>query len=154
MLENINSNLSIMHLEVQRYHWLFVFSCLKLNPLTCEVPNSVDRILNDRATTAVERELTLKRVIRTSWDHVGGNPSIGIVDKQCSGFIKHRLMHDLSRPDGSLQFKSYCGKEDCLFSWGTMDVIRPESFMAKIDVSEFYRKFPMVIHQCKDQGSQ
>jgi hypothetical protein len=35
-----------------------------------------------------------------------------------------------------------------------MDVIRPKSFMAKIDVSEFYRKFPMVIHQCKDQGSQ
>jgi hypothetical protein len=105
MLENINSNLSILHLEVQRYRWLFVVSCLKLNPLTCKVPNSVDIILNDRATTAVERELTLKRVIRTSWDHVGGNPSIGIVDKQCSGFIKHRLIHDLSRPDGSLQIQ-------------------------------------------------
>jgi hypothetical protein len=65
-----------------------------------EVPNYVDEIHTDKVTTALERELTMGRVIRTSWEHVSGTAAIGIVVKQRSGFVKHRLILDLSRPDG------------------------------------------------------
>ena len=126
-----------------------------LNPEKYEVPNYVDEIHWEKATTAVERELTLGRVIRTSWDHVSGTAAIGIVDKQRSGFVKHRLIHDLSRPkDLSTNSRATVEKRTFASVRDAMDVIRPGTFMAKIDVSEFYRNCPMAFHHWPDLGFQ
>jgi hypothetical protein len=119
------------------------------------VPNYVDEIHTEKVTTALERELTMGRVIRTSWEHVSGTAAIGIVDKQRSGFVKHRLILDLSRPDGlSTNARATVNKRVFPSVRDAMDVVRPGDFMARIDVSEFYRNFPMAFHHWRDLGFQ
>ena len=66
-----------------------------------EVANYVPPEHIGKATADVERQIELGRVITTTFDRVNGVSAIGIVDKQRSGFVKHRLVHDLSRPDGA-----------------------------------------------------
>ena len=83
-------------------------------------------------------------MITTVFDRVNGVSAIGIVDKQRSGFVKHRLVHDLSRPDGA-STNEHAQFDSRRFPTvrTAMKLIRPGMFLAKIDISEYYRNFPM-----------
>ena len=102
-------------------------------------------------TTAVEREIELGRVIVTELSRVSGTAAIGIVDKQRSGFVKHRLIHDLSRPEGD-STNARASFESRVFPTvrSAMKLMRPNHFMAKVDISEYYRNFPMAFHHWSD----
>ena len=50
----------------------------------------------------MEREIELGRAIVSDLSRVSGTAAIGVVDKQRSGFVKHGILLDLSRPGGFL----------------------------------------------------
>ena len=109
-----------------------------------EVENYVPPEHVGKVTTAVERELAQGRVFCPKPGFVTCVSAIGIVDKQRSGFVKHRIVHDLGRPDG-MSTNEHARFEKRRFSTvrTAVTLLRPGYFMAKIDISEFYRNFPM-----------
>jgi hypothetical protein len=58
------------------------------------VPNYVPPEHEAKVTKAVEREIELGRVIVSELSKVSGTAAIGVVDKQRSGFVKHRIVLD------------------------------------------------------------
>ena len=116
-----------------------------------QVPNYVPDEHVGKVTTAVEREIELGRTIRSSLSRVSGTAAIGVVDKQRSGFVKHRIIHDLSRPEGvSTNDRSSFDSRVFPTVRNAMDLLRPGQFMSKVDVSEFYRNFPSAFVHWKD----
>ena len=129
----------------------FAFTCREFSgnePYS--VPNYVPPEHEAKVTKAVEREIELGRVIVSDVSKISGTAAIGVVDKQRSGFVKHRIVLDLSRPEG-ISTNARSSFESRVFPSvrTAMDLIRPGGFMSKIDISEYYRNFPMAFHHWK-----
>ena len=74
----------------------------------------------------MEREIELGRVIISDMSRVSGTAAIGVVDKQRSGFVKHRIVLDLSRPEGfSTNARSSFDSRVFSSVRTAMDLIRP-----------------------------
>ena len=73
----------------------FTFTCREFSgnePYS--VPNYVPPEHEAKVTLAVEREIGLGRVIVSELSNVSGTAAIGVVNKQRSGFVKHRIVLD------------------------------------------------------------
>ena len=73
----------------------FAFTCREISgnePYS--VPNYVPPAHEAKVTKAVEREIGLGRVIVSDLSKVSGPAAIGVIYKQRSGFVKHRIVLD------------------------------------------------------------
>ena len=130
----------------------FAFTCREFSgnePYS--VPNYVPPEHEATVTKAIEREIELGRVLVSELSKVSGTAAIGVVDKQRSGFVKHRIVLDLSRPEG-VSTNARASFDSRVFPTvrTAMDLLRPGDYMSKIDISEYYRNFPMAFHHWKD----
>ena len=58
------------------------------------MPNYVPPEREAKVTLAVERKIGLGRVIVSDLSKVSGTAAIGVIYKQRSGFVKHRIVLD------------------------------------------------------------
>jgi len=107
------------------------------------VPNYVPEERFAKVDTWVKGEVALGRYAEVSKDFLRGTAALGVVDKDHSNFEKVRVVHDFSRPLGTSTnlgisyVKASFASPDTAFS-----MLRPDMFMAKVDLSAAYRSIP------------
>ena len=70
-------------------------------PMYEQVPNYVPDHYANKMDDEVDNEVASGRYVPVNRDTVIGIAAVGIVDKEKSGMVKVRIVHDLSRPLGS-----------------------------------------------------
>jgi hypothetical protein len=97
-----------------------------------------------KVTERVAEMLAKGHIVPTSRDKVHGISAIGVVDKQRSGFLKYRVVHDLSRPlGGSVNDGIDIEKRKFASFKSACDYMRPKAYHCKVDLSDAYRSVPM-----------
>ena len=107
------------------------------------IPNYVPDKYAFKIDTEIEAEVGAGRYVSVNANTAIGIAAIGIVDKEKSGMIKVRIVHDLSRPFGAsvnshtniIHRKFATVKQAC-------EMLQPEGWMAKCDLTKAYRSIP------------
>lgn len=109
-----------------------------------EVPNYVPTEYEHKVTDQMQEELAQGRITATTANAVCGIAAIGLVDKQRSGMVKYRVVHDYSRPVGD-SVNDYVQVDARTFpSFATAcKYMVPDAYMCKVDLSAAYRSVPM-----------
>jgi hypothetical protein len=108
------------------------------------VENFVDEKYAAKAAGEIAAEFAAGRVVRVPPEWVVGISAIGIVDKEQSGMIKVRLIHDLSRPgEGSVNDHTEIFERKFTSVKQACSLLRPHAWMAKVDLSKAYRSIPV-----------
>ena len=116
-------------------------------PAFYETPNYVEQEHHGKVSDRVAEELAAGRIAPTMRDRVTGIAAIGVVDKQRSGFVKYRVVHDLSRPHGaSVNDGIDMAKRKFASFASACNYLRPRAYMCKIDLANAYRSVPMRQH--------
>ena len=99
---------------------------------------------SEKVSLRISEEKAAGRLVPTTREAVHGIAAIGMVDKQRSGFVKYRVVHDLSRPHGgSVNDGINMGKRKFATFQTACDLMRPHCYMSKIDLANAYRSVPM-----------
>ena len=109
-----------------------------------EVPNFVPDEHKEKAAAEIAGEVAAGRVVPVPRSAVHGVSAIGVVDKEKSGMVKVRLIHDLSRPEGdSLNDHTEIFERRFASVNQAGSLLRPKAFMAKMDLSKAYGSVPV-----------
>ena len=109
-----------------------------------QVPNYVPEQWAHKVTAEIQLEIDAGRVVRVRKEDVVGVAALCVVDKERSGMVKVRVVHNLSSPEGG-SVNDYTTVHPRKFS--TVDqactLMRPFACMAKVDLSKAYRSIPV-----------
>lgn len=109
-----------------------------------EVPNYVPNEHIPKVTERIQEELAGGRIVKAEKSMVCGLAAIGVVDKQRSGFVKYRVVHDYSRPHGSsVNDQMRVDKRRFATFKQARDSLMPRAHFCKIDLANAYRSVPM-----------
>lgn len=109
-----------------------------------EVPNYVPAEHEQKITERIAAEVAAGRYILTSKDKVHGISAMGVVDKQRSGFVKYRVVHDYSRPKGgAVNDNMAVDKAEFARFTDACSCLRSRAYFAKVDLSDAYRSVPL-----------
>jgi hypothetical protein len=112
-------------------------------PVYVQVPNYVPDVYEHKMDTEIETEVQAGRYVAVNRDTVVGIAAIGIVDKEKSGMVKVRVIHDLSRPtDQSVNAYTNIYKRKFATVKQACAMIQPGGWMEKCDLSKAYRSIP------------
>jgi hypothetical protein len=111
-----------------------------------QVPNYIrdDHIF--KMDKEIESEVLAKRYVSVCPSTVVGISAMGMVDKDHSNFVKVRIVHDLSRPDGSVNSLIDIKNRSFITVHQAAEMVLPKAVMAKIDLSKAYRSIPTAPH--------
>jgi hypothetical protein len=107
------------------------------------VPNYIPDAHAGKMDDEVKGEVLAGRYVPVQAEAVVGISAVGMVDKDKSGFIKVRIVHDLSRPENaSVNHFTTLDHRQFITVAEAATMVSPGAVMAKVDLSKAYRSIP------------
>ena len=108
------------------------------------MPNVVPPEHYEKVDTKIAKMLKAGEIVVTTRDRVAGISPLLVVDKDHSGMVEVRLVHDLSSPHGG-SINDGQDIDNIKFSTvrDAMILLRPKSLLCKVDIQNAYRSLAM-----------